>query len=190
MKYGEDEAEDEDEEKDRVLVFGTARNIDLLCQSEVWFLDGTFKTSSNLFVQIFTIMGLRRRNDGEPVALPFVYAYLTRKTEAQYTEVLQAVRDIVVEYNIGGPCLPVRIMSDFEKGILNAAETVFPQANISCCFFHLCQSIYRRVQDEGLQCEYNDPENRQLKKKMVFYYQFLIYQIQYSLGQILPSKMK
>jgi len=45
----------------RVIVFATRRNIEFLCESPTWFLDGTFSTSPNLFVQIFTILGIRTR---------------------------------------------------------------------------------------------------------------------------------
>ena len=163
--FSDDDDNEDEDGQGRVLVFGTSRNIELLCRSRTWYLDGTFKTSPTLFVQIFTIMGLRQRNvtDGESVAVPLVYALLSRKTEVQYTQVLQAVKDIVLEYNVPGPCLPDRIMSDFELGIMNAANTVFPNAVVSCCFFHLGQSVYRRIQTEGLQRKYNDPEDRRIK---------------------------
>ena len=56
-------SEDDDEEQPprtvpprRVLVFATRRNIEILCTSTVWFVDGTFKTSPSIFTQIFTVM--------------------------------------------------------------------------------------------------------------------------------------
>ncbi len=50
-------------------------------------------------------------------------------------------------------------MCDFEKSILNACETIFQDASISCCFFHLGQSIYQKIQDSWLQkcnCDSDD----------------------------------
>lgn len=44
----EDEEED-DEESDRVLVFATRRNLEFLCRSKIWFVDGTFKVR-NIYV--------------------------------------------------------------------------------------------------------------------------------------------
>ena len=35
---------------------------------------------------------------------------------------------------------------------------------MSCCFFHLSQSLFRRIQEEGLQVRYNDPDDRTLKE--------------------------
>ena len=100
---------DEDEEPARVLVYSTARNIELLCRSPTWFVDGTFKTSPSIFTQIFAIMGLRMRQtptETEGVALPMVYAFLSHKTEAQYTQVMEAVRAAVTEFNVPGECVP------------------------------------------------------------------------------------
>lgn len=158
--------DEEDEGRDRVLVFSTRRNIELLCASPTWFMDGTFKTAPTLFTQVFTILGLRRRNvvDGEGLAVPLVYALLTRKTTEQYTTVLRVVQEAVDEFNVA-PCNPARFMTDFEKSILNACTAVYPTVTISCCFFHLGQSVYRRVQKEGLQEAYNNPEDRTLKVK-------------------------
>ena len=66
------EESEEDDDRERVLVFSTSRNIELLCNSPTWFLDGTFKTSPTLFTQIFTVLELRKRNvaKGAEVALP------------------------------------------------------------------------------------------------------------------------
>lgn len=171
--HDDDDSEDDDvdteagyDEETRVLVFGTVRNIELLCRSDTWFLDGTFKTAPTIFTQLFTVMGLRPRAGhptNESVALPFVYALLSHKTEIQYTAVLNAVKNAVDEFSVPNQCVPQQIMTDFEKGIHNACATVYPGAQLRCCFFHLCQSVYRRIQDAGLQCAYNDPDDRRVK---------------------------
>lgn len=48
--YEDDDVDDGDD--GRVIVFATQRNIQLLQRSPMWFLDGTFKTSPNLFTQV------------------------------------------------------------------------------------------------------------------------------------------
>ena len=53
---------------------------------------------------------------------------------------------------------------DFELSIINGCKTVYPTVPISCCLFHLEQSLYKRVQEEGLQGRYNDPDDRTLKE--------------------------
>ena len=46
---------DTDNRDDRILVFATNENIQLLAESQSWFTDGTFKTSAELFFHIYTI---------------------------------------------------------------------------------------------------------------------------------------
>jgi hypothetical protein len=50
-------------------------------------------------------------------------------------------------------------MTDFEQSIINATIKIIG-VEIHTCLFHLCQSLYRHIQAEGLQSQYNDPENR------------------------------
>lgn len=148
----------------RVLVFATRKNIEVLCRSTIWFVDGTFDVTPTIFTQLFTIIGIRQRNHthGEDTPLPFVYAFLEGKQENQYAAVLRAVRQAVARYRVNA-CTPLKIMSDFELGILNACRDVFPGIPVTCCFFHLAQAVYRHVQGEGLQGRYNDPDDRSIK---------------------------
>ncbi|KAJ8681367.1 hypothetical protein QAD02_017154 [Eretmocerus hayati] len=126
--------------------------------------------SPRIFVQIFTILGMCTRARGNNAnvaensvaATPFVYAFLFGKETAQYATVLQSVVTAAQEYQIAN-CEPQQIMADFEKAGINASAEVFPNAHVSCCFFHLRQSVYWHVQDEGLQQEYSDPLDRTLR---------------------------
>lgn len=166
-EYSDSDSEEEHDEvvQPRVIVFATRKNIELLCHSATWFLDGTFKTAPSIFAQLFTIMGLRARA-GHPediVAVPLVYAFLSGKTTELYREVLEAVKAAVDRFNIT-PCVPTKIMCDFELAILNACEMVFPGVPRSGCYFHLGQIIYRRVQAAGLQEQYRDPVDRSVKR--------------------------
>jgi len=55
-------------------------------------------------------------------------------------------------------------MTDFELAIINSVKAVFPGVPISCCYFHLGQSLYQKIQDEGLQVAYNDVEDITIKE--------------------------
>ena len=58
--------------------------------------------------------------------------------------------------------IPQIVMTDFELGIINAVrDEVKTQAK--ACFFHLRLNIFRKIQTEGLQEEYNDPDDRSIK---------------------------
>lgn len=83
----EGEGEGEDEPDRRILVFATRRNIELLCKSDVWFVDGIFKTSLTIFAQIFTVMGLQRRaGNTESIVVPFAYTLLSGNKKSMYLE--------------------------------------------------------------------------------------------------------
>ncbi|XP_054734051.1 uncharacterized protein LOC129241637 [Anastrepha obliqua] len=60
-------------------------------------------------------------------------------------------------------CKPQKIMEDFEKAIINACADIYPGTDYSGCFYHFCQSLYRKIQAEGLQELYNNPINGEIK---------------------------
>lgn len=41
-------------------------------------------------------------------------------------------------------------MTDFEQTAINAFQAEFPDLETTGCFFHLAQSIWRKIQNEGL----------------------------------------
>ena len=45
-------------ERRRSFLFGTIDNVDMLATAEHLIIDGTFKTSPNLFTQLFTVHGV------------------------------------------------------------------------------------------------------------------------------------
>ena len=45
-------------DQDRILMFGTADNLDILNNCKLWLLDGSFKTAPKLFYRVYTIHGL------------------------------------------------------------------------------------------------------------------------------------
>ena len=156
--------DDEDGKIGRVLIFATKGNLRLFAKSEIWFVDGTFKTAPSIFYQLFVIMGSVSHavNGKEQVSvIPLVYALLENKRENAYKEVLevvlQSLSDCGTQY-----VPPRRIMSDFELAIINACTSTF--SIVSCCLFHLCKNIFGKVQSEGLQERYNDKKDRSIKE--------------------------
>ena len=75
---------------------------------------------------------------------------------------LEALRDILIPN-----AAPELIILDFEIAAQNAFHYVFPNANISGCFFHLCQSVFRKARELGLKIRLqNDPEFSMLVKSL------------------------
>lgn len=62
---------------------------------------------------------------------------------------------------------------DFELTAKAAIISAFPHVEVRGCFFHLCQSIWRKIQDLGLRVTYTDDENTRLYCRMLAALAFL-----------------
>ena len=119
--------------------------------------------SPEIFTQLFTILGtVPRAGHADVVALPFVYALLSSKESVQYATVFRAVNNAARAHGVIRE--PEMIMSEFEMAIIKASKEEFPHVAISLCFFHLKQSMYRKIQEKGLQVAYNDENDRTVKE--------------------------
>ena len=58
---------------------------------------------------------------------------------------------------------PTQLVNDFEKAAINSFRLIWYNTNFKGCFFHLTQNIWRKVQAEGLQSDYNNDEELALK---------------------------
>ena len=141
-----DNGQDADE---RVIVFATEQHLLKLSSCDVWCMDGTFSVAPNLFHQLYVIQGLYNG-----VFLPFVYCFLQRKTQSTYEILLQVLET--------AGCDPSVVIVDFERAVERALHTVFgDHVHIQYCFYHLTQSIWKKIQALGLSNSYqNDEEFR------------------------------
>ena len=102
----------------RIIIFATDEQMQILGQSGKWFMDGCFKIAPRgLFMQVYIIcveFGNR--------STPLVYALLQRKLQATYEEVLRALNNYMFQINI----IPTvtSFSMDFEIAAHNAALTV------------------------------------------------------------------
>ena len=62
------------QDEDRVIIFGTPKNLELLRCCPTWLLDGTFQTVPSLFYQLYTIHG-----EIEDAHFPLVFGLLPNK---------------------------------------------------------------------------------------------------------------
>ena len=134
--------------EDRILIFSTWRNLQLMSNSQHWFADGTFKTTPSLFDQLYTIHGIKYNN-----VIPLVFILMPNRDEQTYLRVFNELS--ILQPNLN----PASIMTDFERAAINAFHTTFPNATQRGCFFHFTQCVWRRIQDCGLSGRYiNDEE--------------------------------
>ena len=92
--------------------------------------------------------------------LPVVYALLPKKTQAVYVELLQTLKDT---------CSLVKLFSiDFEHAMINAIEEVFKDSvSIQLCYYHLSQSVWRKVQNLGLATKYKEDKEFRHSVRMI-----------------------
>lgn len=73
-------------------------------------------------------------------AIPLVYALLRRKNAMTYQRLINEVLNIAPRWS------PSAIMMDFEQAPIGAFQATFPNVLLSGCYFHIKQSIHRKLQ--------------------------------------------
>ena len=134
-------------EDNRLLMFSTRKNLNILCHCDAVYGDGTFYSSLLLFTQIYTLHGVLNGT-----MLPLAYALLPSKNETDYTQMLNAL-DIILA-RMGLVLNPQSVVLDYELAAHNAWRTVRPWVQLKGCMFHFGQCIWRKLQSLGLQQAY------------------------------------
>lgn len=151
-RAGEDFILANDGTLDRIILFGTDSNLRHLCNAEKIFCDGTFYSSPQQFLQIYT---LHANVEGQ--MFPLIYGLLPNKSKTTYSRMFRLLRHAatVRGLSLNPNCLQL----DYEKAVHRAACEVFPDVSIKGCFFHYTQCIWRKVQNLGLATIYqSDPD--------------------------------
>ncbi|KAE9522326.1 hypothetical protein AGLY_017272 [Aphis glycines] len=73
----------------RILLFSTEENLKILSDQCHWFIDGTFKSSPQLFTQILTIHAIKY-----DTVLPLVFALVPNKTRDSYTKIIKELLNL------------------------------------------------------------------------------------------------
>lgn len=141
---------------DRMLIYATQRNIDVLRSADHWFMDGTFKVVPQVFYQLYTVHALQADR-----VIPCVYALLPNKTGQTYRGLLRQLLEIDQGLR------PNTVLTDYEIGAVAAIQEVFPQAVVQGCFYHLAQCVWRKVQDLGFAQAYRDDEDYSVNVRMI-----------------------
>lgn len=147
---------DTTEHGSRILMFGTHKNVSVLNEYQHWCVDGTFSVAPKTFSQIYTIHALLQDE-----AIPLIYVFLTNKQEESYIRLFGILSQI--EPNLS----PASIICDFELAAINAIKRVFPRTEIVCCFFHLSQNLWKKIQQSRLTDQYAKNEDTRRKCKML-----------------------
>lgn len=128
----------------RIILMGDLELLDGLARSDVWLADGTFKTVPTLYFQLYSI----HFQYAEAVNPAAVYCLLPNKTKATYDRMLIEIQRLIPT------SAPSVILTDFESAAMSSFGEAFPSASISGCYFHLCQSVLRKVNELGMKIDY------------------------------------
>ncbi|CAF5174778.1 unnamed protein product, partial [Rotaria magnacalcarata] len=134
-----------------IIIFSSPEQLQLLESCEQLLVDGTFKATPSIFYQLYAMHVVYRN-----AVLPVIFALIPNKTEQTYRRLIEKVSELCPLWN------PKYIMMDFEKASINAFADKFTTTTnpslMSGCFFHLQNSIQRKVQELGFKTNYEqDP---------------------------------
>lgn len=136
-----------DTNEPRIIVMGDRTVVDAMMRAKQWLGDGTFKVVPTLFYQLYTHFVF---DEGvNPAAL---YCLLPDKTQATYQRLMPVIRNLMPQ------AAPEVILTDFEMAPMNVLRAAYPAARITGCYFHLTQSVLRKVQELGLKTAYETDE--------------------------------
>ncbi|CAI6359323.1 unnamed protein product [Macrosiphum euphorbiae] len=101
-------------------------------------VDGTFKTvpknPTDLKKGCLLTFHIVFRN----MSFQMVYALTTRMTQSTYESFLRISEQILpLNYD------RLTIITDYERGLMNAVRIIFPHTKLQGCWFHFCQSVIR-----------------------------------------------
>ena len=115
----------------RHIIFMTDKQIDILSNAKVWYLDGTFNIINRPFQQLFGIHCFVK--SGVCIKqFPACFVCMTQRRYVDYVEVLSAIRNLLPRIRL------VRCMLDFEKQAWRAIQHVF-NVEVKGCLFHYSQ---------------------------------------------------
>ena len=150
-------------EEDRIIIFTTSENIRHLSEAQYWIMDGTFKTAPIIFKQLYTIhapVGSSNRK-----ILLLFYALMTAKSQELYKRMFEELHEMANQHNIY--LEPEFVLTDFELASINAVTEEFVGVQNKGCFFHLGQTIYRKIRDHKLTSKYGTDENFSMKIRQI-----------------------
>ena len=130
---------------DRILMIGDWTLFNELANQNSIFCDGTFASCPRIFYQLYTFS-----INMNGTYIPCVYILLTNKSAATYVKMIREIKNLLPNFN------PQSVMVDYEKAIMNSFQEEIIGVEIKACFFHLCQSLYRKICTVGLKTDYDN----------------------------------
>jgi hypothetical protein len=96
---------------------------------------------------------------------------MTKKSEEFYRLLFSELSAFAEQIDI--QLMPSRIITDFELAPINASRCEFSSAINKGCYFHFCQSGWRKIQQHGLVVQYGNDIHFSLMIRHLFALAFL-----------------
>lgn len=138
---------------DRILILGDFELLNELNKDTIYG-DGTFDKVPTMFCQLYTWHA--KVGNAYP---PCLYVLLQKKTMGTYNRMFDIMKSLLPN------SAPQKVLVDFEKACMNAVRIAFPNAEVKGCYFHLCQSLVRKVNSVELKAEFQSDIEMRLKLK-------------------------
>ena len=132
-------------ENEYALVFAHPQNLEKLDENTKQInADGTFRTAPALKVghlyQILIILAMYKEH-----LFPVIKAIMTNKTRSLYDAVFSKVKSLLPEI-----VKPVLVICDYEPALMGGLSMIFPLAEVSGCWFHFSQAVFKYMCGLGL----------------------------------------
>ncbi len=147
---------DATEEGRRIVIFTTRKNLEILTASKIIKSDGTFKIAPLFLTQLYTLHGSFHGK-----FVPLVFVLLSHKDKQSYSAMLAKIRELCPGME------PGVIITDIERGAINAYKKYFANSQQKCCFFHLAQNYQKKLGEDGLKRRYENDADFALAIRMV-----------------------
>ena len=135
------------------LMFASDKQLTLLAHAKSLYLDATFKLVRKPFSQLFSIHAFVQ-NNGNIAQFVLAYIFMSRRTKNDYIAVFNHLSTVLTDNNLH--LRAERFVLDFEIGVWHALHEVFTDRYVVImgCAFHFVQSVWRHIQQAGLQEAY------------------------------------
>ena len=127
-----------------ITIFTTQEQLELLADSRFILADGTFKTASPPYQQLYTIHSIENNR-----RVPLVFALMTNKATVDYERLLHLLHRYT-QRATNRIWDPQMVITDYELGMMNAVRTQLPNSDNGGCLFHFNQEIFKKVKEYGL----------------------------------------
>ncbi|KAG0425309.1 hypothetical protein DMUE_6043, partial [Dictyocoela muelleri] len=143
--------------EERIIIFYTLANVEILKKSIVWLGDGTFYSSPKGFEQIYILHASYFSK-----IIPIIYIFIKRKTVFSYNNAFSFIkRNLNIE--------PKIMIVDFEFAPYKAFKENFKTTEIQGCYFHFTQIVIRFLKTNGFIEKYRfDFEFQKFVKYLLF----------------------